>query len=160
MTNNDPANIGANKILDLGTLAEQGEAYDFHYADGIEPASYEAESFATGKKRVKKKPIKKKVILKKAPMKKKLFDDGLLTNFRKNQAIRQKNKANETKNTADAIKAMGKSTPEILPAKPKLPLKKAGMSIGMKIGIGVGIAALLGIVTYIMLKKKMLKKKK
>lgn len=120
------------------TLFEQGESYDYHYAEG-EPDSYETQSYLGG---TKKRKVKKGIF------------GNIGANFRKNQAIRQKQRAADSKNSAAAIKAMSKTDKPIsLTPLPK-ESKDKGMSMGAKIGIGVGVLAILGIGAYFVMKKK------
>lgn len=142
--NGDPADGMGVEYGELQMLTGSGELMSHSMADGSgkEPRSYEVLSYAGGVRRVVKKKTKKK--------------GGIIGNFRKNQKVRQNQRAADSKNNAAAIAAMKKeaSKPGFkLPPMPK-EKKSAGLSTAAQIGIGAGVALLLGVGIYLVVKNK------
>lgn len=134
-----------------GPYSVAGEIYGYSYAEGEvsgaegDPSSMEEQSYLGG---VKRKPAAKKTTKKKT--KKKGVFNGKVDKF---LADRQKNKVAEQKNTASAVKAMGKSSPALkLPPLPKSSTKK-GMHPGLKWGLIGGGVLLLAVGGWLMYKK-------
>ncbi len=128
-----------------GPYSVAGEIYGYSYAEGEvsgaegDPSSMEEQSYAGGVKR-KTAPKKKK--------KKGVFG-GKVDKF---LADRQKNKVADQKNTASAVKAMGKSSSSLkLPTLPKS--SKKPMNSGLKWGLIGGGALLLTIGGWLLYKK-------
>ncbi len=129
-----------------GPYSVAGEIYGYSYAEGEvsgaegDPSSMEEQSYAGGTKRKaapKKKTKKKGVFGGKVD---KFLDD------------RQKNKVADQKNTASAVKAMGKSSPALkLPPLPKS--SKKGMHPGLKWGLIGGGVLILAVGVWFMYKK-------
>lgn len=145
MRNGDPSYGNGVEFKELQMLTGSGELMRYSMADGKEPNSYETLSYAGGVRRSVKKKVKKSTRKR----------GGLASNFRKNQQIRQKQKAADSRTNAAAIAAMQKEASKPGLKLPPLPReKKTGLSTGVKIGIGAGIALLLGAGIYFAVKSK------